>query len=194
MENTKDLDIHSGGQEILDVVNEDDVIIGPETRKEIHDLGLLHREVHVWFFDANKNIIFQKRGVHKLSGGTFDATVGGHVDSKEDYLTTAIREGQEETGKILMKEDLILLKKIRNSFYISEKNATNNYFRSVYIYRHPVLTEDLKKEEGNTGVDFQKFHVNFFDTITAEDVTRFDVSVIKDEVPLVIEYILENPV
>ncbi|MCX6747764.1 MAG: NUDIX domain-containing protein, partial [Candidatus Nomurabacteria bacterium] len=82
-------------EEFLDIVDEDDVVTGSRNRNDVHIFGLLHREVHVWFFDKKNNIFFQKRGVNKSSGGLFDATVGGHVDSEEDYSTAAIREVKE---------------------------------------------------------------------------------------------------
>ena len=45
---------------ILEVVSDDDVVIGVRERAEIHTLGLRHREVHVWFVTDQNEIIFQK--------------------------------------------------------------------------------------------------------------------------------------
>ena len=37
--------------ELLDVVDENDNIIGRDKRAVIHSKGLLHREVHVWLYN-----------------------------------------------------------------------------------------------------------------------------------------------
>ena len=39
-------------EEIFDVVNERDEVIGHEPRSEVHRLGLMHRAVHVLVFNA----------------------------------------------------------------------------------------------------------------------------------------------
>jgi isopentenyldiphosphate isomerase len=86
-------------EEILDVVDENDNVIGQEPRSKIHREGLFHREVHVLFITPNKEIIFQKRGINKDSyPGLLDATVGGHVSQGETYETAALKEMEEETG------------------------------------------------------------------------------------------------
>lgn len=38
----------------LNIVDEDGNIIGEETRENIHKQGLLHREIHVWFYTHRK--------------------------------------------------------------------------------------------------------------------------------------------
>lgn len=40
--------------EILDIVNENDEVMGQATRKEIHEKGLLHRVVEIWFFNKKE--------------------------------------------------------------------------------------------------------------------------------------------
>ena len=41
-------------EEKLNIVDENDEIIGEEARGKIHKDGLLHRETHVWFLTPNK--------------------------------------------------------------------------------------------------------------------------------------------
>lgn len=43
---------------MLNVVDDNENIIGAETREQIHDLGLLHREVHVWLYTTSGEVIF----------------------------------------------------------------------------------------------------------------------------------------
>ena len=123
---------------MLEVVNESDEVIDSKPRSEIHRLGLLHREIHVWMFDENHNIIFQKRGLHSQSAGLLDATVGGHANAGEDYIDTAVREVKEETGMTISPSDLALLTKFREKSSLVKEDylgTVNNFIRVVYIYK-----------------------------------------------------------
>ena len=40
-------------EEILDIVDEMDLVIGSATRGEVHSSGLLHRSAHLLVFDGN---------------------------------------------------------------------------------------------------------------------------------------------
>lgn len=85
--------------EIFDIVNDRDEIIGQATRREVHARGLLHRAVHVFVFNARGQLFLQKRSLAKDSApGRWASSCSGHVDSGEDYLTAAVRELAEEIG------------------------------------------------------------------------------------------------
>ncbi len=85
--------------EIFDVVNERDEVIGQELRREVHRQGLRHRAVHVLVFNSRGEVFLQKRSMTKDTfPGAWDSSSSGHVDSGEDYDTCAIRELREEIG------------------------------------------------------------------------------------------------
>lgn len=64
--------------EMLEVVDENDNIIGFETRAKVHEQGLLHREIHIFFITPNGEVIFQHRAKDKDTyPDKLDATVGG---------------------------------------------------------------------------------------------------------------------
>jgi|SRR5215831_9138367 len=87
------------GEEIFDVVNERDEVIGRRTRSDVHRLGLMHRAVHVLVFNSRGEIFLQKRSMRKdRQAGLWDSSASGHVDSGEDYDACAIRELREEIG------------------------------------------------------------------------------------------------
>ena len=89
-------------QEIFDVVNECDEVIGRRTRDEVHRLGLMHRAVHVLVFNSRGEIFLQQRSWRKdRQPGLWDSSASGHVDSGEDYDACAVRELHEEIGLIL---------------------------------------------------------------------------------------------
>ncbi len=89
----------SVSEELLDVVDADDRVVGTATRGEIHARGLMHRAVHVLVFNRAGDLFLQKRSLAKDENpGLWDSSAAGHVDSGEDYLACARREIGEELG------------------------------------------------------------------------------------------------
>ncbi len=88
--------------EIFDVVNERDEVIGQAPRREVHAQGLWHRAVHILVFNARGEVFLQKRSQLKdTAKGKWDSSTSGHVDSGEDYDVTAVRELREEIGLVV---------------------------------------------------------------------------------------------
>jgi len=86
-------------EDIFDIVNERDEVIGRAPRSEVHERGLLHRAVHVLVFNARGEIFLQKRSLLKdRQPGLWGASASGHVDSGEDYDVSVVRELGEELG------------------------------------------------------------------------------------------------
>jgi isopentenyl-diphosphate delta-isomerase type 1 len=86
-------------EEIFDVVNERDEIVGQRTRREVHQAGLLHRAVHVLVFNSRGDLFLQKRSLRKdCFPGAWDSSASGHLDTGESYDACAVREVREELG------------------------------------------------------------------------------------------------
>ncbi|MFC1790197.1 NUDIX domain-containing protein [Patescibacteria group bacterium] len=69
------------------------------TRKNIHKNYQIHRGVHVFVSNSNKELLIQKRSEKKdYYPGFFDASVGAQVLATESYKNAALRETQEELG------------------------------------------------------------------------------------------------
>ena len=86
-------------EEIFDVVNERDEVVGQAPRKEVHARGLWHRAVHVLVFNARGEVFLQKRSLKKdIAAGKWDSSSSGHLDTGEDYDACAVREVREEIG------------------------------------------------------------------------------------------------
>jgi isopentenyl-diphosphate delta-isomerase type 1 len=114
-------------EEIFDIVNERDEVIGHKPRSEVHAQGLLHRAVHVLVFNSRGEIFLQKRAMKKdRQPGVWDSSCSGHVDSGEDYDETALRELGEELG-------LRLTAAPQRLFKIDACFATDAEF--VWVYR-----------------------------------------------------------
>ena len=88
----------SGG-ELFDVVDESDRVLRAEPRDIVHVNNLLHRAVHMWIFNAQGDLLLQKRSIWKdRNPGRWDSSAAGHVDSGETYPEAARRELREELG------------------------------------------------------------------------------------------------
>ncbi len=115
------------GEEIFDVVNERDEVIGRQTRREVHRLGLMHRAVHVLVFKGRGHVFLQKRSRLKdRQPGLWDSSASGHLDSGEEYDACAVRELREEIG-------LSLSGPPRRLFKLAASAATDQ--EHVWVYR-----------------------------------------------------------
>ena len=86
-------------EEIFDVVNERDEVVGREPRSKVHRLGLMHRAIHVLVFNSRGQVFLQKRSMSKdRQPGLWDSSASGHLDSGELYDACAVRELREEIG------------------------------------------------------------------------------------------------
>jgi len=87
----------AGMSKYLDVVDENNQIIGKETRQKIHGSGLWHRGVHVLVFDWRGNLILQTRSsVKDKFPNHYDCSVSEHLEEGEIYKAAAIRGLNEE--------------------------------------------------------------------------------------------------
>jgi 16S rRNA (adenine1518-N6/adenine1519-N6)-dimethyltransferase len=87
------------GEELFDIVDENDAVVGSLPRDEVHARDLRHRAVHVMLFNRAGEIFLQKRSIWKdRNPAQWDSATAGHVDAGEDYETAARRELMEEIG------------------------------------------------------------------------------------------------
>lgn len=160
-------------KELLNIVDNDDKIIGEKTREEIHQGGLLHREIHVYFITPNKEFIFQHRAKDKDTyPNLLDATVGGHVEIGDSYEKTAIKETVEETGISIDLANLILLGKTQRRSEDRVTGKINNTIRQSYLYIFKGEMNNLKIEEGKS-LGFEIWPIERLLFINDDDSKRF---------------------
>lgn len=113
--------------ELFDVVDERDQVVGQATRGDVHARQLRHRSVHVWVFNAAGRLFLQKRSMAKDTfPGLWNSSCSGHLDAGEDYDDAAWREMGEELGQRFPKP---LLRWLR--FSPSEETG----WEFVWVYR-----------------------------------------------------------
>ena len=129
---------HEVGQspdEVFDVVDERDVVVGREFRREIHRRGLLHRAIHIFWLRDDGRLCLQRRSYAKDNcPGLLSSSCAGHVDSGEDYATATVRELREELGVAVSPEAL------REIDYAPSHAELGNEFVRSFLLRggHPV--------------------------------------------------------
>lgn len=85
--------------ELLDIVDENDRVIGQARRAEAYARRLRHRCVFVLARDADGRIFVHRRTASKLVfPAMYDMFVGGVVGAGETYDEAALREAEEELG------------------------------------------------------------------------------------------------
>ncbi|MDT0611341.1 NUDIX hydrolase [Streptomyces lancefieldiae] len=89
----------SAADEILDIVDENDRVVGQARRGDAYAQGLRHRCVFVWARDARGRVFVHRRTATKLVfPSLYDMFVGGVVGAGESYDDAALREAEEELG------------------------------------------------------------------------------------------------
>jgi len=87
-------------EEILDLVNEKDEVIGSMTRKEIYAQGLRnYRVVHAFIVNDKGELWIPRRvSSKKLYPSGLDYSIAGHVESGETYEEGLRKEAREEVN------------------------------------------------------------------------------------------------
>jgi isopentenyldiphosphate isomerase len=85
--------------EYLDVVNDEDEVVGKASRDKIYKNLLSHRIVHVLIFNSTGEMALQLRTKNMSHCPLhWSTSAGGHVKSGESYQEAAERELKEECG------------------------------------------------------------------------------------------------
>ncbi len=91
--------VRTPSEEIVDVVDEDDAVVGSSTVGECLAKGLLHRAVAVLVIRSSGEFVIQRRSrKDRWHPGLWTISCTGHVRAGESYDEAAGRELHEELG------------------------------------------------------------------------------------------------
>lgn len=117
--------------ELLDIVDEQDRVVGRARRGEVYAAGLRHRCAFVLARDDQDRIFVHRRTARKLVfPSLYDMFVGGVVGAGESYDAAALREAEEELGVPGLPAPVPLFKFL----YETSEHA---WWSSVYEVRCP---------------------------------------------------------
>ena len=129
--------------EMVDVVDQNNRIIGETPRKGVHKTDKLHRAVHIFMLDSDGRLWIERRGQSvDTHPGFYDSSAAGHVSKGESYNEAARREALEELGI----EGL----ELKPYYDLPLGPDTKNEFVRLYITRSdrkPRLHEDAGSQE-----------------------------------------------
>ncbi|MFM9447714.1 NUDIX domain-containing protein [Streptomyces acidiscabies] len=128
----------SAADEILDIVDEQDNVIGQLPRGEVYADGLRHRCVFIQARDAEGRLFVHRRTPTKLVfPSLYDMFVGGVVGAGEAYDAAALREAEEELGVSGLPRPEFLFK------FLYDDGAGRSWWSAVYevLCELPVLPQ-----------------------------------------------------
>lgn len=153
--------------EFLDVVDENDNVIGKAEKSEIYSTELLHRIVHIFIFNKEGKLALQMQGENKKFCPLHWVTsAAGHVQSGETWKEAALRELKEEIGITVELKELgkdiyqkhgTKLKKIIGSFtahYDGNFCIDKHEVEAIKFFSMDEITKMIKNNE--------KFHPELF--------------------------------
>jgi hypothetical protein len=74
-------------EEIFELVDDTDSVIGTDRRGTVHRLGLLHRAVYCWVFNSQGEVLIQQRSaLKKIGPNQWDLSVAEHLQPGESYV------------------------------------------------------------------------------------------------------------
>lgn len=147
----------------MELVDVYDSIVGSKTgevisKDEAHSKGIWHSAIHILIINKDKNkILLQKRCADKkLYPNRWDISVGGHISSGEEPLTSAHRELEEELGLNPEKLEFKFIKRIKEEFINNGVNSKE--FVYIYLIEEDINIKDivLQKEEVSEAKWFSK--------------------------------------
>ncbi|QNP73620.1 NUDIX domain-containing protein [Streptomyces roseirectus] len=120
----------SAADEILDVVDERDNVVGRAPRGEVYARGMRHRCVFIEVRDdAGRLFVHRRTATKMVFPSLYDMFVGGVVGAGEAYDEAALREAEEELGVRGLGQPEFLFK------FLYDDGAGNSWWSAVYEAR-----------------------------------------------------------
>ena len=156
--------------EYLDLVDENDNVIGKEDRNIIYKNNLRNfRVINIIIFTSDNKIIVPKRSSNRrVFPNCYDCSVGGHVSSGETYEQVAYRELKEELGitNVKLEEiayfrpydiDTSSFSKMYKLVYDGSLNYDKDGIQEIFYMNKEEIRELINKDPLQFKGDYPKF-------------------------------------
>lgn len=156
--------------EYLDLVNENDEVIGKEDRDIIYKNNWRNfRVINIMIFTSDNKIIVPKRSSNRrVFPNCYDCSVGGHVASGESYEQAAYRELEEELGitNVELEEiayfkpyeiDTSAFSKMYKLVYDKELNYDKDGIQEIYYMTKEEINKLIEENPLQFKGDYPKF-------------------------------------
>lgn len=156
-------------KEYLDLVDEDDNVIGREERSVIYSQGLRnYRVVNIFIFNSKGEVLLPKRdATRRIFPNCYDFSCGEHVLAGETYEEAATRGLKEELG--INNVNLVTIGKIK------PKDGVSSFMKVFKV----IYTGEISPKEGIQSIGF--YSLQRIKEMIARNPKKF-----KDDLPRVI--------
>ena len=166
--------------ELLDVVDESGNYTGEVAdRNEVHSKGLWHKEVAVWVFNENGDVLLQRRSSTKKMAPNKVSICEGHIISKSTPVETAKIELSEELGVDESTDNIIYLTTEKKQKQFAEFSINRIFNEVYYTIVNKLASEFVIQEEELSEVVW----INYLD---------FKNRVLNGDNEIIIQYTLET--
>lgn len=134
--------------EMIDLLDENGNLLGTVDKANAHRDGLWHKSVHVWIVNDKNEILLQHRCAEKTFFPNFwDCSFAGHVGAGEESIESVLREGEEEIGLSLQKQEVKHL--FRYKEHLEWGTTISNEFVDVFLIRknYQIDKDKFQQEE-----------------------------------------------
>lgn len=132
--------------ELLDVIDRNNAVVGQALKSAVHEQGLLHRMSAVLLKRADGRYLIPTASNLKADAGGLFHSTAGHVDAGESYLDAAVRELQEEVGITLPKDKLVFL----GTYWLEKDYPSRKEWGRFEVFEGPFSGEKITMNEEQT--------------------------------------------
>jgi isopentenyl-diphosphate Delta-isomerase len=166
--------------EIIDIVDDKDNVIGNEFRLKCHADKILHRGVTILIFEDESfsKVLIQKRSMKKISNPGKLCPPGGHLSSGDEYIEGAKRELQEEEFYNQELPQQITLEKLYNmKIFTVDDYEFHEVYRVIYpgpFSHNPEEVEDSYFVEINQLIEDIEKNPQNYTCMTALNIREYN--------------------
>ncbi|MFS4418351.1 NUDIX hydrolase [Maribacter sp. 2307ULW6-5] len=142
-------------------------------KSEVHQKGLYHATVHVWFHTPQGQVLLQQRGKDKDTHPLlWDVSVAGHIGAGEAITSAAVREVDEEIGLQIGTGSLSSIGRFTSVQH--HPNLLDREFQHCFLSPLNVPLQRLSKQESEVA-DLKLISLEDFKAMWAHPVRSQDL-------------------